>query len=82
MIHVRVQLFAAARDLAGCREQLLVLDDHATTEDLLQTLIAKHKGLKEWKNVLRVAVNQEYSTPDSILHDGDDVAIIPPVSGG
>lgn len=82
MIQVHVQLFAAAREISGSRELVLILDDGATTGDMLQALIAKYRQLAEWKSVLRVAVNQEYTTLTIPLRDGDHVAIIPPVSGG
>lgn len=82
MIQVRVQLFAAARDYVGSREKNITLNDGATTGDLIQALIAEYHGFEEWRHILRVAVNQEYATLDTLLRDGDEVAIIPPVSGG
>lgn len=74
---VRVRLFAALRERAGSDEIELELPDGALVADALQRL----GGLTgELKAVM--AVNREYAHADTALHAGDELALIPPVSGG
>lgn len=78
---VTVKLFAAAADAAGRR---LIQGDWAgmTPAQLLQALQEQYSGLVKIAPVLAIAVNREYASADQILQDGDEVALIPPVSGG
>lgn len=78
---VTIRLFAAAADAAGQRR---VEGDWAglTPPQLLQTLQKTYPGLGRLGSALAVAINREYATPDQIIQDGDEVALIPPVSGG
>jgi molybdopterin synthase catalytic subunit len=82
VITVDVKLFAMARDLAGLSETVLSLPAGSPADSVLEALIGKYPRLKEWKEHLRVAVNREYVPQEHILQDRDEVAIIPPVSGG
>ncbi len=77
VIHVRVRLFASLRELAGRREQALDLPDGATVADVWPALRlgAPPPGLAH-------AVNRGYVEHSAPLRDGDEVALIPPVSGG
>ena len=79
---IRLKLFSVAKDIAGFDEQMFELGPDADTSVLLQRLVEAHPALAEWKGTLRMAVNFEYATLDQRLKDGDEVAIIPPVSGG
>ena len=58
------------------------VSEGATVTTLLQRLIADHPKLAAYAPHLMVAVNTEYADKDSLLHAGDEVAFIPPVSGG
>jgi molybdopterin converting factor subunit 1 len=82
VISVRVKLFAVAKDLVGTGETELSLQDGSRSSDVLDHLLKANPGFSSWKNHLRVAVNAEYVELDHRLHNGDEVAIIPPVSGG
>lgn len=82
MMSVRVKLFAMARDIAGVHETIISLPTDSTTSGLLQSLLLQYPRLKDWRNHFRIAVNCEYVDLHQPLHDGDEVAIIPPVSGG
>ncbi len=79
---VTLLLFSVAKDLAGFDTKELEVPDHATTDDVLEMLSKLNSGFLAWKGRLRFAVNQEYVPPNFELHPGDEVAIIPPVSGG
>jgi molybdopterin synthase catalytic subunit/molybdopterin converting factor small subunit len=78
---VTVKLFAAAADAAGRR---LIEGDWAglTPPQLLQALQQQYPGLARLIPSLAVAVNRAYATEDHVLQEGDEVALIPPVSGG
>lgn len=74
---VAVRLFAALRERAGAREAALELDDGASVDDVWPAL-----GLGEEPAGLVYAVNRTYVERGTPLADGDEVALIPPVSGG
>ena len=82
MIEITVRFFALTHDLTGTEEIILHLPTNLTQSLFLDQLLAKYPQLKKWKNHLRVAVNYEYISPEYVFQNGDEVAIIPPVSGG
>jgi molybdopterin synthase catalytic subunit len=79
---VSVLLFASLRDAAGDRIEVRLDAAPATVADLLQQCAAQYPRLAPWIPHLRVAVNLLYAGPEQIVADGDEVAFIPPVSGG
>lgn len=81
-IHVRLRLFAMQRELAGAREVALELPDGATVDDAWAALVELHPALAPGGSVVRFAVNADYADTAMVLADGDEVACIPPVSGG
>jgi molybdopterin converting factor subunit 1 len=81
-VNVRVRLFAVQRELVGSREVLLELADGATIEDAWEALVARHPVLAPGRPAVRFARNGEYADAEVALADGDEVACIPPVSGG
>jgi molybdopterin synthase catalytic subunit len=76
-VKVRVRLFAGLRERAGTGERKLDLPDGARIADVWGAL-----ELGEQPAGLLFAVNRSYAPPDTALADGDEVALIPPVSGG
>ena len=76
-MRVTVRLFAGLREHAGTRRRELELDDGARVEDIWPAL-----GLGEEPGGLVFAVNRIYVERGRALSDGDEVALIPPVSGG
>jgi molybdopterin converting factor subunit 1 len=81
-LRVRVRLFASLRELVGRPERELGLPAGATAETAWQALVAEQPALAPRRASLAVAVNREYATFETPLHEGDEVAFIPPVSGG
>lgn len=80
---VRVRLFALARDAAGGVDRIdLSLPDTATVSDAITALEVRFAGLSALALRLATAVNLEYVQRDHVLRDGDELALIPPVSGG
>ena len=76
-MEVTVRLFAMLRERAGAREVTLELPDGARVSDALAELGSIAQGLP-----LVMAVNREYADEDQVLDPGDELALIPPVSGG
>jgi molybdopterin converting factor subunit 1 len=81
-IRVRVRLFAVQRELAGTRQVTVDLVDGADVEAAWTALTAAYPVLAPGRASMRFARNGEYADPTTILVDGDEVAMIPPVSGG
>ena len=81
-IHIRARLFAIQRELAGTREVALDLAGGATIDDAWRALAGRYPVLEPGRPFLRFARNGDYADADTPLVDGDEVAFIPPVSGG
>lgn len=81
-ITVRVRLFAVQRELAGTREVAIELPDGGDVEAAWAALVVRHPVLAPGRASLRFARNGDYAEPTTRLADGDEVAMIPPVSGG
>jgi molybdopterin synthase catalytic subunit len=81
MIRVTVELVGRAAE-AGERTVTLELPDGATPADAAEQLTARFPVLAWLRRVTKPAVNLEYTTWDHPLREGDEVAFIPPVSGG
>lgn len=81
-VRVRVVLFSVLRDRVGTDALDVALDAPATGTDLLDRLAAEHPPIAAHRPALRLAINQSYAPADTRLRDGDEVALITPVSGG
>lgn len=82
---VKVLFFASCREMAGTKETSLELPGETSTTSVLRERIVEGlPGLKLVAPIVTLAVNQEYLDPgqDSPLNEGDEVAFIPPISGG
>jgi molybdopterin synthase sulfur carrier subunit len=79
-ICVRVRLFASYREAARTSRLEVPVSKEARVSDLIDLLAPRLPALRSAPGM--VAVNQTYVTSDFTLHDGDEVALIPPVSGG
>jgi molybdopterin synthase catalytic subunit len=80
--HVRVRLFAVQRELAGRRLVDLELPDGASIETAWLALVVEHPALASGRTAVRFARNGVYADAAETLADGDELACIPPVSGG
>ena len=81
-IGIRIRLFALQRELAGTRELAVQLEAPATIADAWAELTRLHPALAPGAASVRYARNGVYASSDERLEDGDEVAMIPPVSGG
>ncbi len=81
-MRVTIKLFARLREIAGAGKLEREVADGATLGDLLMALRDEFPRLADVTARTITSVNQEFAPPDRPLHDGDEVAIFPPVSGG
>ena len=79
-MRIQVRYFASIREALGRREEAREVAEGASVADLWEQLVAEQPRLREQR--YRPAVNQEYVEPATALREGDEVAFIPPVSGG
>ena len=78
---VRILAFGAARDIVGQSVSIHEIPEHATAAALLGELKQQYPKLAQLTS-LTVAVNGTYATSETIVRETDEVALIPPVSGG
>jgi len=81
-MQVRVLFFGMLREIAGGSEQRLAVAEDARLADLLGECAKRWPKLADYLPATAVAVNQEFAAADTRLKDGDEVALLPPVSGG
>ena len=79
---VTVRLFATFREAAGTSESVTQVEPGTTVAQLWDTLQSEYPRLKPLGSISAFAVNGTYARPGMRLSDGDEVAFIPPVSGG
>jgi len=81
-VHVTVLLFARLRELAGASELARDVPDGSTALDVWNGLAREFPEFAGYTQAISVAVNEEYARLNASLRDGDDIAFLPPVSGG
>ena len=81
-MRVKVLYFARAREATGSSEESAEIGDGSTAGELLETLVRRNPKLQEIRSCLVLAINQEYADGSARLKEGDEVALIPPISGG
>jgi molybdopterin converting factor small subunit len=80
LLKVKLKIFGAARDILGGREVPFEFDGKQTGQ-LREELLNRFPKLKDLNSLL-IAVNQKYAGDDVLIHETDEIALIPPVSGG
>jgi molybdopterin converting factor subunit 1 len=81
-ITVRILFFGGARDAVGAEEISFELPEASNMTTAREAILAQHPALARFGKSLLFAVNQEYAEPDRKIHNGDELAVFPPVSGG
>ena len=81
-IAVTVKLFAVYQETFDVSEIVLDFPDGTPVQAVCDRLIAEHPKLSKWREITRFGVNLQFVAPDTILQNGDEVVLIPPVNGG
>jgi molybdopterin synthase sulfur carrier subunit len=81
-IKVLVKLFAAYQEALGVSELELFVPAQMPVSAIRDRLIQEHPELAQWRDLTRFGVNLQFVAPDTPLQAGDEVVLIPPVSGG
>ena len=81
-IKIKVKLFAIYQEAFETSELDLVMSTETTVGDVLRSLIEEKPYLEKWQEVTRFGVNLQFVESDTVLQDGDEIVLIPPVSGG
>jgi len=79
---VRLLLFSVLREAVGTSQLSVVFDRELSGTDLLDFLASEYSSIKAYRKCIRMAVNELYVSESIGLSDGDEVALITPVSGG
>lgn len=81
-ITITLKLFAAYQEALGVSERMLSLPAGTTVAEVRDQLISEHPELEQWRDLTRFGVNLQFVEANTGLNDGDEVVLIPPVSGG
>jgi molybdopterin converting factor subunit 1 len=81
-MRVTIKLFARLRELVGASELERSLPTGATVGDVWNGLVADHPIIAPYASSISCAINADYARMSAPLSDGDEVAFLPPVSGG
>jgi molybdopterin converting factor subunit 1 len=81
-VRVTVRLFARLRDIAGAAELPREVGPGSTIGTVWQQLVREFPALASYERSISSAVNADYARMDQALNEGDEVAFLPPVSGG
>jgi len=81
-LRLKILYFASAREIAERRMELLSFDGEMTVGELATRLREIHPRLKALEKATRYSVNLEIVDEDEVLHEGDEVAVLPAVTGG
>lgn len=79
---IKVKFFASYREAVGKSEVEVDIKEKTDISTLLEVLKSEHPELGKLIEPVIISINREYASYDTTLKDGDEVAILPPVSGG
>ena len=78
---LKILAFGISKDILGASSSIIDIDNQATVAQLKEKLFNEYKDFHKLKSLM-IAVNSEYATTETILKENDEIALIPPVSGG
>jgi molybdopterin converting factor subunit 1 len=82
LVKVRLLFFAVLRDITGAEDREVEVAAGATPTAVWEQLRSEFPQLAGYTTPPLAAINEEYAAHDAVLHDGDELAFIPPVAGG
>lgn len=82
IVSVTVKLFAAYQEAYGVSELSLEFPPETAVAAVRDRLIQEHPELEQWRDLTRFGINLQFVEPTTLLQNGDEVVLIPPVSGG
>jgi MoaE-MoaD fusion protein len=82
VMKVRILFFGVLKDIVGGSDETLVIPEKATLEHVLAHYRERNPRLRDMLPSIAMSVNREYASPDAILSADDEIALLPPVSGG
>jgi len=81
-MEVKITFFGRFREITGENETTLEIKKDLTLKEILEIIFKKYPKLKEEKNSMLFSVNHRYASLETIVRDGDEIAVFPPVGGG
>jgi len=81
-VRVKVLFFGRLKDIAGSPQESIELPAQANIESLFAYCATRYPELRQYRSSLVASCNQEFASWNTVLHAGDEVAFLPPVSGG
>jgi len=81
-MRLKVVYFATARDASGRKEESIILNGAHKVSDLAKRVRDIHPGLRTIEKSIRFAVNFEIADGNTLLHEGDEVGVLPAITGG
>ncbi len=82
IIRITVLYFANVKDITGVKKETMNLTPDTSIKKLLTNISSKYPAIKSILDVVKISVNYKMMEMNTILNDGDEVALLPPVSGG
>ena len=79
---VKVKFFAVFHEMFSRREENMELPESSTVMDILKRIESEKPEFAEYYNIMQIAVNWEYAAKNTPIKNGDEIALIPPVTGG
>lgn len=80
-MEVKILLFGITRDIVGGRDSVVALNEGKTVGELRKVLMKQYPEMNRLRSLM-IAVNDEYADDEDTIGEQDEIAIIPPVSGG
>lgn len=81
-ITITIKLFAAYQEAYKSEELTRNFPPNSSVLDVFNQLLSEYPQLEKWRSLTRFGLNLEFVEADTILRDGDEIVLIPPVSGG
>lgn len=81
-IRIHLLYFAFVKDKTGVEFDLLELPSDTSVKSLIKIILEKYPGLGNIVDMIQISVNYKIVDVDTILKDGDEIAFLPPISGG